>query len=134
MPLLLPEEGERELLDKMLRDALSVDETYTIDLYVNDYTPVKGSTFANFTVASWAGYAAAVTTRANWAAASTAAGVTSTTQPVQTWIAGGPTATVYGYLIRGTTSGVVQWAERIADSRVMASGDTFNLTPRMELN
>jgi hypothetical protein len=43
MALVIADVGEIELLDKMLKDALSVDETYTLKLYQNNYTPLASS-------------------------------------------------------------------------------------------
>ncbi len=135
MALLVPDVGEVELLDKMLKDALSTDETLTFRLFTNDFTPVEGSVLTDFTEAIFAGYAASVLTRASWPAAATAAGVTSTTNAVQgnTKTDAG-SVTVFGYTVEGTTSTVLLWAERFAASRTLNQNDTLNVTPRVELD
>jgi hypothetical protein len=133
MVLLVPDVGEVELLDKLLKDALSVDENYTLKLFKNDITPAEGDVAGTYTEADFTGYVAKTLTRAGWAAASTLAGVTSTTFAQQSW---SPTSaqTVYGYYVIGATSTVLLWAERFASPRALVSGDTLQLTPRMELD
>ena len=132
MALLVPDVGEVELLDKLLKDALSVDEDYTLKLYKTNVTPAESDTAGSYTVADFTGYANKTLTRAGWAAASTAAGTTSTTFAQQSW---SPTSsqTVYGYYVIGATSTVLLWAELFASSKNLVDGDTLQLTPKMEL-
>ena len=68
MALITTDEGELELLDKMLKDALNTDESYTLKLFKNDYTPVAASTEVSFTEAAFTDYAAKALTRAGWGA------------------------------------------------------------------
>lgn len=131
--LLVPDEGEVELLDKMLKDALSVDENYTLKLYKTDVTPAESDTNASYTIADFTDYTSKTLARTTWAGASTSAGTTSTTYTQQSWTCGASGNTIYGYWVVGATSGEVLWAEKFATARVLASGDTLNLTPRMEL-
>lgn len=128
--------GELELLDKMLKDALSTNETYILKLYKNDYTPVDASTQTNFTEATFTNYAAFTLTRAGWNAAVTVSNKaeTSYTTSPRSWTCGASGNTVYGYWVIGTTSNTCLWAERFATSRVLASGDVLNLTPKFTLN
>lgn len=133
MALVVPDVGEVELLDKMLKDALSVDESYTLKLY-SAISPALGeaSVAGDFTEATFTGYVAKTLTRAGWAGASTAGGTTSTTYAQQSW---SPTSaqTILGYYVIGATSAVLLWAEAYAASRSLQNGDTHLLTPRMEL-
>lgn len=135
MPLLAPDAGEVELLDKMLKDALSVNEDYSLRLFTNNYTPVESSVLGDFTEPTFVGYAPVTLTRASWAGASTSMGVTSTQYATQSWTKGDAgSVDIYGYFVIGATSNVVLWAERFAVSpRTLANGDTLNLTPRVEL-
>jgi hypothetical protein len=131
--LVVPDVGEVELLDKTLKDALSVDESYTLKLYTAISPALgEGSVAGDFTEATFTGYAAKTLTRAGWAGASTSSGTTSSSYAQQSW---SPTSaqTVLGYYVIGTTSGVLLWAEAFASSRSLQNGDTLLLTPKMEL-
>lgn len=134
MPLVVPDVGEVELLDKMLKDALTVDESYTLKLYSNNYTPVQGSTAANFTESAFTSYAAKTLTRAGWTAASTVSNKASASYAQQSWTCGTTGGTVYGYYVIGTTSTVVLWAELFPVARVLAVNDVLNFTPVFTLN
>lgn len=133
MSLLAPNEGDVQLLTKMLQSALSVDENYTLKLYSNNVTPSKTDTSATYTEATFTGYAAKTLTRAGWGTPTTTSNVTTSTYAQQSW---SPTTsqTIYGYYVLGATSGKVLWAELFAAARSLNNGDTLNLTPQMQLN
>lgn len=135
MPLVTPNEGELELLDKMLKDALSVDENYLLKLYNNDYTPVQGSTGTNFTAATFTNYATKTLVRGSWGAATTVSNKASSTYATaQVWTCGATGDTVYGYWVEGATSGKVFFAERFASAKTLADTDTLTITPVFTLN
>lgn len=131
--LLVPDEGEVELLDKMMKDALSVDESSTLKLYKTNVTPGESDTSGSYTEADFTSYTSKTLARASWAGASTSTGTTSTTYAAQSWTCGASGNTIYGYFVLGASSGKVLWAELFGTSRVLASGDTLNLTPAMQL-
>jgi hypothetical protein len=135
MALVTMNEGELELLDKMLKDALSTDEGYSLKLFKNDYTPVAASTGSSFTEADFTNYAAKSLTRAGWGAASTDGnGAASATYgSAQTWTCGATGNTVYGYYVVAATSAKVLWAERLSSARTLANGDQLTLTPVLTL-
>lgn len=133
MALVVPNVGEVELLDKMLKDALGVDENYTLKLYKTDVTPAESDTAVSYTEADFTNYAAKTLTRANWGAASTAGGTTSSSYAQQSWTCGASGNTIYGYYVIGATSTVLLWAEKFAVARVLADTDVLNLTPKFEL-
>lgn len=128
--------GELELLDKMLKDALSTNENYILKLYKNDYTPDDSTAQSSFTEATFTNYAARTLTRAGWNAAVTVSNKaeTSYSSAPRSWTCGATGNTVYGYWVIGATSNTCLWAERFATSRVLASGDVLNLTPKFTLN
>jgi len=136
MALITPNAGELELLDKMLKDALSSDENYILKLYQNDYTPDDNAVGGSFTEASFTNYAARTLTRANWNSATTVSSKAETSygSGPQSWTCGASGNTVYGYYVTGSVSGTVLWAERFSTSRVLASGDVLNITPKFTLN
>lgn len=135
MAIVVPNVGEIELLAKMLKAALDVDENYTLKLYKNDYTPVQGSTDANFTEATFTNYTAKTLTRANWGAPTTVSNKASSTYSVQqSWTCGASGETIYGYYVMGADSDVLLWAERFADPIPMSNTFVLNLTPTFTLN
>lgn len=128
MALVTPDEGELELMDKMLKDALTVDENYLLKLYNNNYTPVQGSTGTNFTATTFTNYAIKTLTRAGFTAASTVSNKASSAySTAQVWTCGATGDTVYGYWIEAATSGKVLWAEKFATARTLADTDTLTL-------
>lgn len=124
--LLVPDVGERELLDDMLnaRDR-------TLKLFKVDVTPAEGDTTATYTVADFTNYVDKTLSGASWVAASTTSGTTSKTYAQQTWTCGTTGNTIYGaYYVRSTT---LCGVDKFAVARVLADTDVLNFTPRWEL-
>ena len=136
MALYTPNQGELELLDKMLKDPLVTDENYILRLYQNNYTPDDSSVVGSFTEASFTNYAAVTMTRAGWNASVTVSNKAESSygSAPLSWTCGASGNTVYGYYVSGATSSVVLWAEKFATSRVLANADVLQLTPKMTLN
>ena len=134
--LIVPNQGEIELLDKCLRDALSVDENTILKLYTNNYTPDANTAPGSFTEAAFTNYAARTLTRANWNAAVTTSGKAESSygSSAQSWTCGATGATCYGYWCEGATSAKVLWAEKFATARVLAENDILNLVPKFTLS
>lgn len=135
MPLIIPSEGEIELCDKMLKDALSVDEGYSLRLYTA-VSPALGpnTTLANFTEATFTGYSAKSLTRAGASAATTVSGAAQITWAQQSWTNGGASPqTILGYYMVAVTSGKVLWCEAFGTSRVLNQNDVLQLTPLFDL-
>ena len=134
MAMIFADVGELELLDKMLKDALTVDEDYTLKLYTNNETPTQASVAGDFTEATFTGYAAKTLTRAGWNAATTISNKASATYGTdQTWTAGS-SQTIYGAYVIGTTSTTLLWAELFASSVSLVDTDTLTYTPVVTLN
>lgn len=135
MTLVVNKQGELELLDKMLKDALSTDENYILMLFKNNYTPDETDVSASFTEGTFTGYAARTLTRVLWNAAqvSTSKAESSYSSAPESWTCGASGNTVYGYWVEGHTSSNVLWSERFATSRVLADGDVLNITPKFTL-
>lgn len=135
MALVVPNAGELELLDKMLKDALSADEDYILKLFQNDYTPDQTTATGSLTEANFTNYAAVTLTRAGWNDAVTVSNKAESSygSAAQSWTCGASGNTIYGYFVENP-GGTVLWAERFAVSRVLANGDVLNLTPKFTLN
>lgn len=135
MALLTPNAGELELLDKMLKDALTTDENYLLKLYTNNVTPDDNSVTASFSQATFTNYAGRTLTRTGWNSAATIGGKAETSYGTgpESWTCGATGQTVYGYYVEAVTSGITLWAERFSTSRVLANGDVLNITPKFTL-
>lgn len=135
MTLWTPNLGQLQLLDKMLKKALSTDEGYYLKLYQNNYTPDATSVPASFTEATFTNYAVMTLTRALWNASVIVSGAAQTSygSAPLSWTCGASGNTIYGYYVVGATSNVVLWAELFATSRVLANQDVLNLTPQFTL-
>lgn len=131
MAIIVPDEGEVILLNK----ALQTGENGTLKLYTAVSPSLSESTTgANFTEATFTGYAAKTLTSASWGGASTAAGVTSSTYAAQTWTNSGSAQTILGYYVVGATSGKVLWCEAFSSSQVINAGGTLTVTPVVQLD
>jgi hypothetical protein len=136
MALVVSNEGEIQLLQKMLKVALSTDENYILKLYRADKTPAAADASGSFTEANFTAYAARTLTRANWSNAVTngsGAAEVSYGTTAQSWTCGTTGNTIYGYWVEGATSSKVLWAERFGTSRVLANGDILNISPKFTL-
>jgi len=135
MAIVVPNEGELELLEKMIKEALGTDENYSLKLYGNNYTPVATSTSADFIEPVFTNYAAKTLTRAGWDSPITLANGEAYIEYAteQVWTCGVVGDTVYGYFIEGSTSGKVLWAERLESAVVLTSGDDLKITPSFTL-
>lgn len=130
MALLVPDVGEVKALDSWL--STTSPEAQKLGVYTSNTTPAEGDTFATYTEATGNGSDAKSLARATWNAASTSAGTTSKTYPQQTFSLTG-SFTIYGYLVRETTSTVLLWAEKLfASGQAFVSGDALKITPYIE--
>lgn len=136
MALVTPNQGELELLNKMLKAALSVDENYILKLFQNNVTPDQTFVPASFVEANFTTYAAKTLTRSGWNSAVTVAGAATSSYGAnpQSWTCGTSGNTIYGYWVEGATSGICLWAEKFTSARILADGDVLNLTPQFNLN
>jgi len=136
MALLTPSLGELELLDKMLKDALSTDENYILKLYTNNITPSDADQPGSYTEATFTAYAARTLARTTWNASVQVSNKAETSYGAgpQSWTCGATGQTVYGYYVTGASSAVVLWGERFSTSRVLADGDVLNIQPKFSLN
>lgn len=135
--MLVPNEGELEALDKLLKDALSTNENSILRLFKNDYTPVNATTSTDFTEADFTNYVVKTLLRATWNAAVTNGSGKAESSYGSTplaWTCGASGNTVYGYWVQGATSNKVLWAERFGTSRTLAQDDVLNIQPKFTLS
>jgi hypothetical protein len=129
--MMIPNEGKLKWLTWALVNNAGGIEDLHVHLYQNNYTPVDGSTLANFTESTFAGYAAEPLVRTNFGAPVLVGNVAYSTYPTDpTFVctAGGPQL-VYGWWMDGDVSGKVYAAARFDNTRSMAAGATETLSP-----
>jgi hypothetical protein len=131
MAIIVPNEGEIELLDKMLVDALHTNETYILRLFKNDYTPSATTVVGSFLEADFTNYAEKTLTRGGFNSAVLNAynEAEVTYGGEQSWTCGATGNTIYGYYVVGNTSGRVLWCQRFGEPRPMGDGDIIRFTP-----
>jgi hypothetical protein len=134
MSLKVPYEGELELLNKCLKNALLVNENYIISLYKNNYTPTNTDSSANipYEEADFDGYASKTLTRENWheAILNNTGEAMSIYDLELTWEINSGYQTIYGYYVLGATSGKILWAEKFTTSLILAPEDQLRITPQ----
>lgn len=123
MAIVYPNEGEEAIADDITGSNL------TLALYKNDYTPVAGSQLANFTVATFTGYAAKTLTGGSWTTTQGAPTTATYAQQTFTSSADQTAQQIYGYLVHNGSQ--VLFAERFSDGPyvVQYNGDRILITP-----
>jgi len=136
MALLVPNIGEIELLDRLLKGGSSVhDGDYTLHLFKNSYVPQDSSSLSNFTEADFDGYADKALAQASWESVSLNTNdKAESSYSQQSWTCGASGNTIYGYYITGNTSGELLWAEKFGSSKALTNGDILNLIPVITLS
>lgn len=104
-------------------------QTIEMKLFENDYTPVQGSTEANFTEATFTGYAKKTLTGSGWT--STPGDPADVAPGAQTFTssAGSQNKYVYGFYLVQATSGKLIGAERFSEAvHIVNNGDNVVIT------
>ena len=130
MPGQLTSLGEQIVLEALVNK--TAPESLELILFVNDYTPVRGSTTANLTEASGSGYSAEALTAGSWTF--TAGGSPPGRleyPPVTFTFTAALGSDVYGYALVQATSGDLVAAERFSDGpySIVANGQEITITP-----
>jgi len=136
MALLFPNQGEAIVADLLLGMGTYTAQNLYLRLYNNNYTPVDGSTEANFTEATFTGYAQIELLAASWVITPGAPTLASYAEQLWTCsVAPSPTEQVYGYWVVQKTSGLLVWAERFSDGPYPVSkiGDKIYVTPTFNI-
>ena len=113
---------------------LTVTEPLDLRLYTNNYTPVAGSTAANFTEASGSGYASIALTGSAWTISGGAP--TTAAYAARTFTFTNNLGNIYGYYLTRHSTGDLIMAERFSDGpyNIQNSGDSITVTPNFSLN
>ena len=131
MALVITNNGELVALKAMLNN--TAGQSVYLRLYENDYTPVEASVTADFTEATFTGYAQKTLAGSDWTFTSGAPG--DATAAVQNFVssAGSQDEYVYGYYYVQVTSGLCLAAERFTDGpyHIVNNSDTVAVTPKI---
>jgi hypothetical protein len=123
--------GQNILLDQAFAESEAGDEDYVLDLYSNNHTPVITDTAGAFTIATFTGYSQVAIPRSSFAAASVTGSqsiLTSSVVPVFS-CSGGSGQTVYGFVMRGATSGTAYLAQYFTGGLAVTAGLSVTLYP-----
>lgn len=126
----VPNEGKIIALDELFRSN-TARESFLLAQFTAGGPVADASVFADFTLASYTGYATVAIARASWSAAIVAANVGSiskATDPVFSCTGGSP-QTVNGLLLYGATSGKIYLGVNYSTPAVMSAGTTDTITP-----
>jgi hypothetical protein len=127
--IVVPDAGSLKLLAATLGSSETVDVTFVLKLFSNNFTPNNTTLTSDFTEASFTGYAPVLFARSDWqrpALVSGKAGMLLFTAPSK-FNNTGPSATVYGWYVVGLTTGVTLFCERFATPEVILPFQTLNL-------
>lgn len=143
MSLFTPDAAEAAILTDLL-----AAHDYALKLFLDDKTPAAGDTEADYTEATFPGYAPIVLTLSDWTIAPGDPG--AATAPLQTWTQAmnAPEQLVYGYYVARADTGELRWVERFVDpgpsappedrppfamQRAGTPGDQISVLPRLTL-
>ena len=138
MALLVPNVGEAKMLGYIVNNATGMVNP-TLRLFSNNQTPTSTQTIADYTEATFTGYAAVIQTGSSWTitAGDGSTGFSkATTNSASTFTCSGTTSqSVYGYYVDANTSTLL-WAERFSDGpyTIANVGDKVIITPVLTLS
>ena len=130
MPLVIPNVGALRLLPLTLGKASNSSLAWEVVLFVNNYTPVPGSVYADFTPASFTGGSPVAIDQTLWDSPTVISDRASSEYDGGTpivWTNGSSAQTAYGYLVYDTVDNTVLWAERFGTERIVNPGSDLEL-------
>lgn len=133
MPLVVPDGGERKMLEYIVNKSAPTD--LTLRIYVNDVDLLsEGFSSTSFTEASATGYVGAALPGANWIVATTS-GISTATYATTVTFNFSTSQDLYGYYVTNA-GGQVMWAEEFpsAPFRLPAGGGQIVVRPQVQLN
>lgn len=133
MTLVVPDEGERRLLEYIVNKASPTN--VVIHLYVNSVDlSTETFTASSFTEATASGYSSVTLNGASWTV-STVAGVSTAVYDDTITFSFTAGQSVYGYYMTNT-SGAILWAEQFpgAPFNLPVTGGDISVRPQVQLN
>lgn len=131
MLMVCTNDGKKRVLDLFWGNSANHGENFILELYKNIYTPVNTSVTADFTAATFTGYSAVTINTATFGAATIVSNEgNATLAPAPTFTCtGGGGELVYGWFLRGATSGKTYFAQQFDTPRNMIAGSVEALDP-----
>ena len=128
---LVPNVGEAKMLEHIL--SLATPENLVVHLYKNNITPSSTMTLADYTEATFTGYAAVTLSSANWTV--TAGGPTSAeyNSGVAFTCSGTTSESIYGFYLSTANSSTLIWSERFDEAPFVIVNPNDALTARPRL-
>lgn len=126
---LVPVNGDGLALKNWLNKTAPQDQR--LKLFINDITPNKATVAADFSEASFTGYAFKALSGASWTVTErTSDAIATYAAQTFTRTASGAPQTAYGYYVVQATSGIVMFAERFPNPQVVQfNGDFITVLP-----
>jgi hypothetical protein len=127
MAIVVPNVGEVIALNLFFNKA--TPENQVLRLFATNITPAETDTAGTYTEAAGGGYANKALTGTSWTV--TGGAPSTAAAGVQTFTFTGPlttNATVFGYYVTQTTSGILMFAESFASFTPTNNGDNIALT------
>jgi len=132
MCLVVPNEGEVRLLDMLVGGDSFTD--VRLRLYKNNYTPVAGSTFGDFTQADFSGYAEETPAFGSATVVNGKGTIVDAAARLFIHTGGGTANTVYGYYVVDDLNNEILWAERFPSPILMSvAADQIAITLQFAL-
>lgn len=133
MALLVPDEGERELLGRAL-NAETPDDV-KIHLYTNNKTPAEDDVLGDYTEATASGYAEITLAGGDWTI-DTSANTTTGEYDQVSFDFTSDEPDIYGYYVTDNANSILLWAERFSDGpyAIPSGGGSVKITPKIELD
>lgn len=127
MALLVPNVGEKEMLERILNGA----DDLQLHLFEVDHTPVEGDVVTSYDEVAGGGYAK-ISLLANW---TIAGDPTEGSYPQVSFDFTGA-ATVYGYYVTSGNDSILLWSERFSDGpyNIPSGGGSVKITPKIQLD
>lgn len=129
MNMVMPDEGKARVGDIIFHG--TAGEDYVLDLFKSNTTVVDTSTGSDFTIANFTGYNQISITRASISTAVIVAAVAVNARAVAPVFSctGGAAQVVYGWILRGASSGLLYFGQNFDTPRTMGPGATETLDP-----
>lgn len=118
--------GLNAILNAAFSSSLPQFATGRLRLYKNNVTPSNANVLADFTEATFAGYASQVYTAANWPTAAAVAHVSTTSASVKTFTITSGTQDIYGWYFTDSGGTVLLAAQRDPNAPVTLDAAAVN--------
>lgn len=122
-----------DILDGLAAKWVNDGTIFKVVLFENNYDPVAGSTYADFTITTGTGFSPQNLDPANFGAASLSGDVGSILcSVINTFTNGTTTKTIYGYMVYNPTGNVYAFGESFAAPVTMTNGYSIGVQAKVK--